>query len=281
MSTLPYTPMMMKVSAASYDTNAQTYINAVISAGGSLTTAQQDGINRWFQDMKGVANGSYSTQNIFSQIKLAYLYTQGVSAARDCINAVSPGTFNGTDTGSPTYNSTNLTVAFNGTSQYTNTNFTPNGESVTFANSDFTSLVTHRVDTNTDSNATIGEVGGGNSYQQISPTFPTLVMSGSSAISASSSNAVNGLWGASWASSSTLNAYYNGSNIKTNSTSWGNTSSRSVLIGAFNNASPGFGGAITVDFIMELKGALSDANQLMFYNAGKALKVALGGTAWL
>lgn len=264
-----------------YDTNAQTYMNAVISAGGSLTTGQKTGINRWFLDMKGTANGSYATQNIYSQIVVAYLYTQGVSATRDAINAVTPGTFNGTDTASPTYNSSNLTVAFNGTTQYTDTTFTPNGESVTFTNSNFTAMVIHRVDTNNDTNATVGEVGGGNSYMQIANNQASMIMSSSTAFSGLRSETVNHLWGQSWADSGHLNAYDNGSNFKANTTSWGNTSTRSVFIGAFNSSSPGFGGASTVDHFMQLKGAISDANQLMFYNAGKALKVALGGTAWL
>ena len=268
--------------SASFDPDATTYINAVVSAGGTLTSPQQTGINRWFLDMKGTANGSYSTYNVFSRIVLAFLYTQGVSAAQDAINAVSPGTYNGTDTGSPTYNATNLTVSFNGSSQYTDTNHTPNGESITFANSDLTVMGIHRQDTNNDTNATVGEVGGGNSYMQIQGTFPAMILSGSTAVNASMTHAVNGLWSDSWADASTLNAYYNGSNIKANSTAWGNTASRSVYLGAFHGGSgPGYGGAIITDFYFEGKSAWTDNEMGMMYNAGKALKVALGGTAWL
>lgn len=273
--------MMGVIAGAGYDTDAQTYINAVISAGGTLTTAQKNGINRFILDMKGTANVSYPTQNIYSQIKLGYIYTQGVSAARDCINVVLPGTFNGTDTGSPTYNSSNLTVAFNGTSQYTNTGFTSNGESVTFANSDMTWMVNHRVDTNNDTNATVGALGGGNTYMQIDNNQGAYILSGSTVFSGARTQTVNHLWGMSWSSTSTCNNYDNGVNVKATSTSWGNTLSRSINIGGFNNATPGYGGPNTVDFHMEGKGFLTDANQLMIYNAGKALKVALGGTAWL
>ena len=144
--------------SVTYDSDATNYFNAVASAGGSLTTSQKGYINTWFVNIKAAG--------LFTKMKLCYLYTQGVSAARDAINAINPGTFNGTDTGSPTYSSVNLNVAYNGTTQYTNSNFTSNNNS-TFASSDFSIFGVHRIDTNNDSNATIGALGGGNSYMQI------------------------------------------------------------------------------------------------------------------
>lgn len=270
--------MLMKASAVAYDTDAQTYINAVITAGGSLNTTQQNGIDRWFRDMKGQANGSYSTYNVFSRIMWAYLFTQGVSAARDGINAKSPGTYNFTDTGSPTYSSSNLTVAYNGSSQYSDTNHTPNGEFTTFANSDLTGIGVHRTDTNNDTNATMGEVGGGNTFIKTTATFEVMTLSGSAAMNQAQTRSVNRLWACSWASSSTINAYYNGANVKTSSITWGNTATRSVYLGAFHGASPGYGGANTIDFAYGVKGAWSDAEQQMMYNATKALKAAFGIT---
>lgn len=265
-------------AGTSYDTDAQTYINAVIAAGGTLNSTQQAGIDRWVRDMKGESNGSYSTYNVWSRIMWAYLFTQGHSAARDGINAKNPGTYNFTDTGSPTYSSGTLSVAYNGSSQYSDTNHTPNGEFTTFANSDLTGIGVHRVDTNNDTNATIGEVGGGNTYMVTSATFETMLVSGSTAINQAQTRSVNRLWASSWSDSGHVNAYYNGANIKTTTATWGNTASRSVYLGAFHGASPGYGGANTIDFAYGVKGAWSDAEQQMMYDATKALKAALGIT---
>ena len=67
-----------------YDPDAQTYINAVLAAGGTLSTPQQDAINTYFLDLK--------SDGIFSKLYFNYLYLGGVANSNK-INAVNPGTY--------------------------------------------------------------------------------------------------------------------------------------------------------------------------------------------
>lgn len=264
-------------SSSGYLPETLAYIAAT---GYSFTTPQSDGIDRWFRDVLGYSNGSYSTYNVFSRIQLAYLSLTGTYTA-DRVNAVSPGTYNYTDTGSPTYSTSagTLNVAYNGSSQYSDTGFTPNGLT-TFASSDMTGFGYHRVDTNSDSNATMGEVGGGNSFMVIGSAFKTITSGAQTAYNQADASAINGLWFTSWSNSSTVNSYYNGANIKAVSVSFNNTPTRSFYLGAFHSSSPGYGGPNTQDFHIEVKGAWSDAEAQLIYNATKALKSVFGVT-WL
>lgn len=271
---------LFKVSAtagSSYETETTTYLTAMATAGASFTTAQKDSINRFFKDIKGQSNPRYTTYNVLSKITIIYPFLTGVSAT-DKINMVNPGTYNYTETGSPTYSTSTLSVAFNGTTQYLNTGHTPNG-SATLAGSDFTAFAYHRIDANTDGNATMGEVGGGNSYVQIlNAGVKFMVLCGSTANSSSNAQATARLWWASWSTSSAVNAYYNATLMTSTSTSYGNTPTRSVLIGAFNSAVVGFGGACTVDTYFEGTSTWSDNEEAFMYNALKALRGSFGIT---
>ncbi len=257
------------------------FISAENAAWASFTTPQSNAIDRWFRDMMWQANGSYSTFNVYSRLKIVYLSLNG-SYAPDRVNAVSPWTLNYTDTGSPTYSAVTRSVAYNGTwspAQYSDTWFTPNG-SVTFWASDFTGFWYHRVDTHNDTNATMGEVGWWNSYMQLTSTGKTVVSGARTAFNASNANPVNGLWFTSRSNSTTLNTYANGSNIAAVTTTFNNTPLRSIYLGAYHSSSPGYGGPCTIDFHIEVTGAWSNGEAQMIYNATKALKAVFGIT-WL
>jgi hypothetical protein len=260
-------------------TNA--YIAAEIAGGATFTTPQKDAIDRWFRDMLGYPNPAYPTSNVFSKIKVAYLSLTGIYGA-DRVNAITPGTFNYTDVGSPTYSTTAKNVRYNGVNQYSNTTFTPNG-STSFTSSNFTGFGIHRVDTagSVTTNGQVGEVGGGNSYMNLATSYKTIVNGAKTAYSQSDTRPINGLWFTSWSASNILNTYYNGTKIKTITTAFNNTPTRSLIGGAINAAVPVYSSASsTFDFHLEVLGAWTDAEAKLIYDATKALKLAFGVT-WL
>ena len=263
----------LDASAKHFLPETRRYLNAILPYC-SLSKLQQRAIDRYIRDLFGFANSAYATYNVWSKLTLLYPFPAGIYSA-DRVNLRTPGKYNFTDTLTPTYSQTTRSVAYNGTNNYSNTNFTPNTSS-TFAGSNFTSWGFHRVDINSDTNATIGEVGGGNSFAQISTTGKTIVSGAKTVFSAANSNAINSCWGIGWPSSGTVKSYFNGTVFSTVSVAYDNTPSRSLLMGAFNNASPGFGGACTFDFHWEGYGAWSDEEQKMMYNATKALKKSFG-----
>jgi len=256
------------------------YINAT---GFAFTTAQKDGIDRFFKDITGVSNPSYTTFNVLSKMVVLYPSLTGTSVA-DKINMVNPGSYSYTETGSPTYNTSTKSVAFNGTTQYLDTTFTPNGELTTFANSDFTGYGIHRVDTNIDTNATSGEVSGGNSYAfflggAAGPGVIQMILSAQTANSTSKAFPTNSWYMASWASSTTINAYANGTNINTQTLTWNNTPTLSSYIGGYHSGGgANYGGPSTVDMYFSVRNTWSDAEVTFIYKATKALKVIFGIT---
>ncbi len=257
------------------------YIAAENGVGNSFTGIQETGIDRWFRDMMGQFNGSYSTFNVYSRIVRLDLSLTG-TAVGDAINAVNPGVYDYTNTGSPVYSTINLNVTYNGINNYSNSNFVPNGSS-TFATADFTGYGFHKVDTNhgTSAGACFGAIGGGNSFVNFdAAASKTILNCAQTAYNQIDANVLNGLWDTSYSSAGTLNAYYNGAVIKVNSSSFSQTPTRSLLYGAFNNATPGFGGIMTLDFTYEKRGAWTNAEVQMMYNATKALKAVFGIT-WL
>lgn len=261
-----------KVVASPFQAETVTYLNAESAIGKTFTTAQQDSIDRFIQDLKGISNPRYTTNNVLSRIKILYPFLTGVEAY-DQINMVNPGTYNYTSTGSPTYNTSTLSVAFNGTSQYLNTTHTPNG-SVTLAGSDFTGMCYHRQDVHTDGNATVGETGGGNSYMQIytSAGF-TGSLCGSLLYSGAYTQPSNTWWWMSWSNTTTQNGYNNVTKFVATTNTYGNTPTRSVFIGAFDNGSPaGYGGPATIDYYIQITSTWTDAEEAGVYNATKALK---------
>ncbi len=252
------------------------YIAAENAAGRFFTVPESDGIDRWFRDLFGYFNGSYSTFNVFSRITVCNPYLAATFAA-DRVNAVSPGIFDYVDTGSPTYSSSPFRVSYNGSSQYSDTTFTPNGSN-TFGTSDFTGFGIHRADTTsgTGVGGQVGELGGGNSYMNLATAFKTINLSAQSAFNQPDAHAINGLWMTYWNNSGTLKTMYNGGVIKTVSIAFNNSPNRSFYQGAVHSSSPVYGQACSFDFHIEVKGAWTDAEAQLIYDATKALKSVFG-----
>ena len=101
-------------ASTEYDTDAQAFFTRVTTAGGSLTTTEQQATNTLVLSLKG-----YS---IWSKMKAIYPMV-GASAAA-CAQNLKSSSFTGTFTATGwTYASTGVTG--NGTSAYMNTNYTP------------------------------------------------------------------------------------------------------------------------------------------------------------
>lgn len=271
--------ILPSINGNGFQTETNTYLAAETTAGKTYTTQQQKDIDTVFRDLHGLTNPRYTTFNVLSKVTIIYPFFSGVSAS-DKVNMITPGTYNYTETGSPTYSTSTYSVAFNGTTQYLNTTHTPNG-SGTFAGSDFTMFACHRIDANTDGNATIGALGGGNSYMQIqSASFKLQIMNGFTANGGSNSEATARLWFASWSSSTALNSYFNKTKMTASVPTYNNTPTRSILIGAFNNGTIGFGGPITVDFYIEGTGTWSDAEEAFIYDCFKRARLSILAITW-
>jgi hypothetical protein len=71
MFTTPFA--FMTAPAGGYDPDAQAYINAVIAAGGTLSSPNQDAINTLYVDLK--------TAGIYSKLNVFWPFTGGISAS--------------------------------------------------------------------------------------------------------------------------------------------------------------------------------------------------------
>lgn len=253
------------------ETDAYLASDAALSA---LSTPIKDGIDRWFRDLMGEANGSYTTYNVWSRL-IAIYPMAGATSSSVAVNAKSPGTYNLTHTGSPTINAGSW-IVYNGSSQYSDTGFTPSNSNTT---SDMVCYGFHRRDSNNDVDATIGIASTGNSYAVIrNDTFRQFYVATTRTDLSTGSLAVNALWHGSYSSSTVANSYRNGSLLKTNtSVTVQNCGNKSFFIGACQDASlpPIYGGANTVDYVWLANGTWTDAEQTFMYDAFNALQTVL------
>lgn len=283
-STAQVTPGMVGVMvsnavACAYQTETCTYLTAEAAAGKTYTAQQELDIDTVFRDLKGLTNPRYTTYNVLSKITIVYPFYSGVSAS-DKVNMVNPGTYNYTETGSPTYSTSTYSVAFNGTSNYLNTTFAPNG-SGSFAGSNFTMFAYHRLDNNSDIGGTMGAVAGGPSYMEIlNAVYINIILCSKTAANEVTAQNSSRLWWASWSNSSTTNAYMNSTNVETKSYTYTNTPSINLLIGAVNNTSIIYGGALTVDFYIAGTGTWSNAEEAFMYTCFKQAKIDINGQTW-
>jgi len=109
-------------ASTTYETDAAAFFTRVTSAGGTLTTTEQQAVNSLVIQMK--ADG------IWSAMKAIYPMV-GASAAA-CAQNLKSSSFTGTFTSGWTFASTGVTG--NGTSAYFNTTFNPNTQ-LTFTDS--------------------------------------------------------------------------------------------------------------------------------------------------
>ena len=264
---------------ASYLTQTCTYLLSD-SALTALDTTKKRAIDRWFRDINGEANGSYTTYDVHAKLFAVYLMIGGTSTSV-AVNAINPGTYNLTHTNSPTI--TTNGIAYTGTvgaGQYSSTGFTPSNSA------DSTDLIchgVHRRDANEDLDATIGLLSTGNNYHLIrSDNFRTAHIASQIPGGSAGTLAVNALWAGSYIKGSpddTVVYYRNGTRIKSLvPAAIGFTGSVPYFIGACNDGAAPYiyGGANTVDHVFLARGYWSDALQLFWYNAFNALQTALG-----
>jgi hypothetical protein len=96
MFTTPFS--FMAAPAGGYDPDAQAYIDAVIAAGGTLSSPDQDAVNTCFVDLK--------LSSLYSKMVMMYPLMGGNSSGAQAINAVNIGTYNITWNGGITFGPT-------------------------------------------------------------------------------------------------------------------------------------------------------------------------------
>lgn len=116
-------PYMVEASSGpTYDADAVAIIAAIQTTGVSLTGTQQDAIDRFVKNAKGVGPENSGGYNFWSTDAAYYGFVGGTEAAH-AINWRNPGTYDLLFVSSPTHNANG--VAWNGTSQYANTQLIP------------------------------------------------------------------------------------------------------------------------------------------------------------
>jgi len=98
------TPTPSATPSSPLDPDATTYINAVLAAGGSLTTPQRTAINTFFVGLK--------TDGTYSKFYYLHLFFGGTSGS-NAINAKNPGTYNLSFQGTWTHSVTGSTTTQN------------------------------------------------------------------------------------------------------------------------------------------------------------------------
>lgn len=263
-----------KVTTSPFQAETIAYLNAESAAGKTFTTAQQDSIDIFFQRIKGISNPKYTTYNVISRIIAIYPLLCGVSAY-DRINMVNPGTNDALETGSPTYNTSTLTVAFNGSSNYWDSQFIPNNTGSPTA---FSGFGIYRTDANNDGNATFGVASSGNSYAlNRGDAFNQFYDAGNNV--SSGSNAVKSFKWVAWSSTTDCGYYVNGSVIGLSTgLSFNNSGNKSLLVGAFNAGAVTYGGACTYGFVIIVKGTWTGSESAFIFSPIKDLKQSFGVT---
>lgn len=264
--------------SSSYLTETCTYLLSD-SALTALDSAKKDAIDRWFRDIKGEANGSYTTYNVYNKLFAVYLMIGGTSTSV-AVNAINPGTYNLTHTNSPTI--TTNGIAYTGTvgaGQYSSTGFTPSNSA------DSTDLIchgVHRRDANEDLDATIGIAtgAGGLNYHLIrSDNYRAALIASQNPTGSAGTLAVASLWVGSYTRGTTVNYYRDGANVKTAAVlSIGNAGTSPYFIGACDDGAAPYiyGGPSTVDHVFLARYFWTDAEQTFWYDAFNALQTALG-----
>lgn len=269
----------------SYDVDAQALITAITGTGQTLTTTQQNGIDRFFRDLKGQANGSYSTYNIYTKFKALYLMI-GTTAASQKFNAVSPVdadanfrlTWSGTVTHTAGY------AAWDGSTGYADTHLTPS--SVLSLNDVCIAYFTSTNNTTSNQREMGTRATAGND-------FLLMTLNGGSGDFDGYANdggffdfsitQTNAFWMVNRASSTTTQGFKNGVSLGTSAVNSGSLSTHSIYLGACPNST---GTAANFSnkncYVASISTHLADGTAgsnneaLAFYNAILALNTALG-----
>lgn len=272
-------------SGTSYDVDAQALITAITGTGQTLTTTQQNGIDRFFRDIKGQANGSYATYNYYTKFFALYLMI-GTTANAQQFNAINPAntdaayrlTWSGTVTHTAGY------AAWNGTNGYADTHLVP----LSSLSLNDVALGYFTTTNNTTSNQR--EMG---SRATAGNDFLMITLNGGSGDFDGYCNdggffdfsitQTNAFWISQRNNSTTVQGFENGVSLGTSTVSSGSLSTHSIYLGAVPNSS-GTAANFTnkncyVAFVsthLDDGTAGSNNEALALYNALVALNTALG-----
>jgi hypothetical protein len=114
--------LVANLTVGAFDADAQAFFNRVTTAGGTLTTTEQNAVNTLVIALK--ADGIWD--------KMKAIYPMVGASAAACSRNLKSDNFNGTFTAGWTFASTGATP--NGTSAYMNTGLNPVAQSLTSAN---------------------------------------------------------------------------------------------------------------------------------------------------
>ena len=212
------------ISGGGVDADAQAYFSRVTTAGGTLTTTEQNAVNQLVIDMK--ANGTWTAMKA--------IYPMVGSSAAACAQNLKSSSFTGTFTSGWTFASTGVTP--NGTSAYMDTALTPNGN--LSQNDAHVSLYsrTNNMLTNGQIDMGCANSGGSNSDLYLSANYGSGVnaisnINGSGFALGSSNTTSLGFFLSQRTAVTTTNIYQNNSVIKTHSQVSTTPSSSPIYLG--------------------------------------------------
>ena len=255
-------------SAGGFDADAQAFFDRVTTAGGTLTTTEQNATNQLVLDMKSAG--------IWSGMKAIYPMV-GASAAA-CAQNLKSSSFTGTFTSGWTFASTGVTP--NGTSAYMDSNLNQSGN-LTPSNNHISVYL--RTDFNGSSGFSPMDCGitdnASYSFQIISPRSNNLALyeNGTHSISVSNTNS-QGLFIGTSTSSTSAKLYKNGSSIGTSASTQARTMfANNVYFGASNistsNSAVYF--SARQNSFASLGDGLTDTQASNFYTAVQAFQTTL------
>lgn len=209
----------------SYDADAQTYFNALTTAGITPTTQQKTDINTFIVNAK--ANGWWTTRK-------AIYFPVWSSASANAINLKNPGTYNLTFVNAPTHAADG--VAFNGTTQYANTGLPLN----TMASANSLSISCYSQTNNTNTGMAMGAFDNsgtkGNIFIRLYNTasFASTSCADATSSSPARSGTTFGFYALSRTGSTGYKYFRNGTGVSVTSTSLSPLNSQNIYLGCYS-----------------------------------------------
>jgi hypothetical protein len=255
-------------ASTTYDTDAEAFFTRVSSAGGSLTTTEQQAVNSLVIQMK--ADG------IWTAMKAIYPMVgggTGSTAAREaaCAQNLKSSSFTGTFTSGVTFASTGVTG--NGTSAYMDTNLQPSTQLT--LNSSHLSFYSRTLSNGVE--VEMGSEGAGNgSLIEIRTAGVTYyrVNSGGTYISTSDSDS-RAFYMANRTASNLIDGWRNSTKVVTGTVNSGALSTENIYVGAWNQN----GGAMFFSTkecaFASIGDGLTDTEASNFYTAVQAFQTTL------
>jgi len=245
-------------ASTTYETDAAAFFTRVTSAGGTLTTTEQQAVNSLVIQMK--ADG------IWSAMKAIYPMV-GASAAACAQNLVS-SSFTGTFTSGWTFSSTGVTP--NGTSAYMNT-----GYNVSTEGSLNSAHISAYIRNNVATGSQIGAYGGTGTFHHLYARYTDAkaycgINANESSISSTNST---GFWVGSRIISTVQKLYRNNTTFITGTVTTGSKVNRNIYVGATNGGSVDY--SSTQNAFSSIGDGLTDTEASNFYTAVQAFQTTL------